>query len=187
MRFAGGTILGAGLLLATCFDAFAQGNPVSKQAEPAAAQPAPMQVVMPDAEKIVLLVRVALITLNDALQTGNFTVLRDIGAPGFREANTAARLSQSFSDLAAKGADLSAVTIIAPQLTEAPALDQAKGMLHLKGYFPGQPVQINFEMLFQAVDGRWRLFGLSVQPGPPTPLPPAPSASGPASDAAKKK
>jgi hypothetical protein len=34
-----------------------------------------MQVVMPDAEKIVLLVRVALITLNDALQTGNFTVL----------------------------------------------------------------------------------------------------------------
>jgi hypothetical protein len=39
-------------------------------------------------------------------------------------------------------------------------------MLRLKGYFPGQPVQINFEMLFQAVDGRWRLFGLSVQPGP---------------------
>lgn len=146
-----------------------------------------MQVVMPDAEKIVLLLRVALITLNDALQTGNFTVLRDIGAPGFREANTAARLSQSFSDLAAKSVDLSSVTIIAPQLTEAPGLDQAKSMLHLKGYFPGQPVQINFEMLFQAVDGRWRLFGLSVQPGPPTPLPPGPSASGPASDAAKKK
>jgi hypothetical protein len=36
---------------------------------------------MPDAEKIVLLVRTTLITLNDALQTGNFTVLRDIGAP----------------------------------------------------------------------------------------------------------
>ncbi len=42
-------------------------------------------------------------------------------------------------------------------------------MLHLKGYFPGQPVQIDFEMLYQAVDGRWRLFGLSVQPGAPTP------------------
>jgi hypothetical protein len=42
-------------------------------------------------------------------------------------------------------------------------------MLRLKGYFPGQSVQINFEMLYQAVDGRWRLFGLSVQPGPPTP------------------
>jgi hypothetical protein len=41
-------------------------------------------------------------------------------------------------------------------------------MLHLKGYFPGQPVQINFEVLYQAVNGRWQLFGLSVQPSTPT-------------------
>jgi hypothetical protein len=119
---------------------------------------------MPDAEKIVLLLRNTLITLNDAIQTGNFTVLRDMGAPGFRDANSAGRLSQAFSDLSSKGVDLSAVTVIAPQLTEPPTLDQQKGMLHLKGYFPGQPVQINFDMLYQAVGGRWRLFGLSVQP-----------------------
>jgi hypothetical protein len=122
------------------------------------------QVVMPDAEKIVLLLRNTLITLNDAIQTGNFTVLRDRGAPGFRETNSAARLSRAFSDLSSKGVDLSAVSIIAPQLTEAPTLDQQKGMLHLKGFFPGQPVQINFEMLYQAVEGGWQLFGLSVQP-----------------------
>jgi hypothetical protein len=60
-------------------------------------------------------------------------------------------------------------------------------MLHLKGYFPGQPVQINFEMLYQVVDGRWRLFGLSVQPGPPTPAPAAAKATDPASTAVKKK
>jgi hypothetical protein len=185
MRFAIATILGAVLFLGVCFGALAQGAPASKQAAPAA--PAGDQVVMPDAEKIVLLLRVALITLNDALQTGNFTVLRDMGAPGFRDANTAARLSQSFSDLAAKNIDLSSVSIIAPQLSQPPALDQAKGMLHLKGYFPGQPVQINFEMLYQAVDGRWRLFGLSVQPGPPTQSAPAAKATGPASSAVKKK
>jgi hypothetical protein len=148
--------------------------------------PDPAEVVMPDAEKIVLLLRTSLLTLNDALQTGNFTVLRDMGAPGFRDANTAAHLSQSFSDLAAKKVDLSVVSIIAPQLSEPPALDQAKGMLHLKGYFPGEPVQINFEMLYQAVDARWRLFGLSVQPGPPTPAPAA-KATDPASTAVKKK
>jgi hypothetical protein len=173
--------------LSACFGALAQGNPASKPPTPEAVQPAPAQVVMPDAEKIVLLLRVALITLNDALQTGNFTMLRDMGAPGFREANTAARLSQSFSDLAAKNIDLSSVSIIAPQLTQPPALDQAKGMLHLKGYFPGQPVQINFELLYQAVDGRWRLFGLSVQPGPPTPSAPAAKETDPASTAVKKK
>jgi hypothetical protein len=62
-------------------------------------------------------------------------------------------------------------------------------MLRLKGYFPGQPVQINFEMLYQAVDGRWRLFGLSVQPGAPTTPPAAADAakSGGATSAAKKK
>jgi hypothetical protein len=144
---------------------------------PAAAQAAPAQVVAPDAEKIVLLLRTTLVTLNDAIQTGNFTVLRDVGAPGFRDGNSAARLSQSFSDLASKGVDLSAVTLIAPQLTEPPALDQQKGMLHLKGFFPGNPVQINFEVLYQSVDGHWRLFGLSVQPGPPTPAPQAEGAA----------
>lgn len=143
--------------------------------KPAAAKPAAQKVVMPDAEKIVLLLRTTLITLNDAMQTGNFTVLRDMGAPGFRDANTAGRLAQSFSDLASKGIDLSPTSVIAPQLTEPPGLDQQKGMLRLKGYFPGQPVQINFEMLFQAVEGRWRLFGLSVQPGPAAP--PQPTAS----------
>jgi len=126
---------------------------------------------MPDAEKIVLLLRNTLITLNDALQTGNFTVLRDVAAPGFRELNSAARLSQIFSSLVQQGVDLSPVTVITPQLAEAPTLDQQKGMLHLKGYFPGQPVQINFEVLYQAVDGRWRLFGLSVQPASTTTAP----------------
>ena len=162
----------------------AQKPPAQKPAAQKAAAAGP-QVVMPDAEKIVLLLRTTLITLNDAIQTGNFTVLRDIGAPGFRNANTAGRLAQSFSDLASKGVDLSPTSVIAPQLTEPPGLDQQKGMLHLKGYFPGQPVQINFEMLYQAVDGRWRLFGLSVQPGPATPPPAA--ASAPAPEAAKKQ
>jgi hypothetical protein len=153
-------------------------------ARPAWAQTAQPQVVMPDAEKIVLLVRTTLITLNDALRTGNFTVLRDIGAPSFREANTAARLAQAFSDLAAKNVDLSAVTVITPQLTEQPRLDHEKGMLRLQGYFPGEPVQINFELLYQAVDGRWRLFGLSVQPsGSKAP----PQASGSVGTTAVKK
>jgi hypothetical protein len=169
------------LLLSGSASALAQTTPapkaVAKTTKPAAPKAAPKAtpspIVMPDPEKIVLLLRTTLLTLNDAVQTGNFTVLRDVAAPGFRDANTAGRLAQSFSDLATKGVDLSPVSVIAPQLTEAPGLDQQKGMLHLKGYFPGQPVQINFEMLYQAVNGRWRRFGLSVQPAPPAPQPQA--------------
>jgi hypothetical protein len=122
------------------------------------------QVAMPDAEKIVLLVRTTLLTLNDALRTGNYTVLRDKGAPGFRDANSAARLGQIFASLAATGVDLSVVSVMTPQLSEAPLLDQARGTLNLKGYFPTTPTQIDFEVLYQSVNGHWQVFGLSVQP-----------------------
>lgn len=118
---------------------------------------------MPDAEKIVLLVRNTLITLNDAIQTGNFTVLRDRGAPGFRQANSAGRLSAIFSDLTSRGVDLSVVSVVTPKLTGSPILDQEKRTLNIKGYFPAPPVHIDFEVIYQSVGGRWRLFGLSVQ------------------------
>jgi hypothetical protein len=175
MRFRVWAVTGVALLLGFGTAISAEKKPSPKpttqnapqQQAPQADGRSQQQVVMPDAEKIVLLLRNTLITLNDAIQTGNFTVLRDRGAPGFREANSAAGLSRAFSNLASKGVDLSAVSVIAPQLTETPTLDQEKRMLHMKGYFPGQPVQINFEVLYQAVEGRWQLFGLSVQPTAP--------------------
>jgi len=130
----------------------------------APAAPTPPQVVMPDAEKIVLLVRTTLLTLNDALRTGNYTVLRDKGAPSFRDANSAARLGQIFASLAASGLDLSVVSVMTPQLSETPILDQAQGTLNLKGYFPTKPTQIDFEVLYQSVGGHWQVFGLALQP-----------------------
>lgn len=142
----------------------AQTSPAAKPDQAPSAPPAQTQVVMPDADKILLLVRTTLLTLNDAVQTGNYTVLRDVAAPGFREANSAARLTQIFANLAQRGIDLTPVAVMAPQLTAAPSIDPKSGMLHLKGYFPGQPVQLNFEVLYQPVAGRWRMFGLSVNP-----------------------
>ena len=139
-----------------------------KRATPSAAAPASApqtpQLVMPDAERIVLLVRTSLLTLNDALQTGNFTVLRDVAAPSFSQANSAARLASIFANLTKQGVDLTAISIIMPQLAEPPILDQQNKLLRIKGFFPGQPVRVDFEVIYQVVDGRWRLFGLSVQP-----------------------
>ncbi len=128
-----------------------------------AAQAASPQVALPDADKIVLLVRTALLTLNDAVQTGNFTVLRDKASPNFQAANTAARLGMIFQNLSRQGVDLSAVSIIVPQLTQKPTID-ANGRLRLKGYFPGTPVRIDFDLLFEFVAGHWRLFGIAVGP-----------------------
>jgi hypothetical protein len=150
---------------------------------PVAAQP---KVVMPDAEKIVLLLRTTLLTLNDALQTGNFTVLRDVAAPDFREANTAARLSEIFGNIPKQGIELTMVALLVPQISEPPAIDPKTSMLRLKGHFPGQPVRLDFEMLYQPVAGRWRLYGLSVRPTVST-LPPTAVVAPPADKPAPKK
>jgi hypothetical protein len=72
--------------------------------------------------------------------------------------------------------DLSAVTVLAPQLTEVPTINPQSRLLHVAGFFPGQPLQISFDILYQPVAGRWRVFGLSVAAVPPAPAaaPPAP-------------
>jgi hypothetical protein len=141
----------------------AEGNapPPAVKASPAAAPKVPDKPVLPDPDKIVLLIRTTLMTVNDAVQTGNFTVLRDKAAPAFRNSTTSATLAKSLEGLAQKRIDLSAVAIIAPQLTDLPLLD-AESRLTLKGFFPGQPIGIAFDLTFEATQGSWRLFALGI-------------------------
>lgn len=121
-------------------------------------------VAPPGPDLMVVLVRTTLLTLNDALRSDNFTVLRDLASVQFRAANTPGRLSQAFSDLARRGVDLSAVAILAPELSELPSFDANRGVLRLKGFFEGKPIRIEFELAYLADGGRWKLLGLSVQP-----------------------
>ena len=121
--------------------------------------PQPAQAV--GTEQAQYLVRAALLTLNDANRSGNYTVLRDLAAPGFQVNNTAADLAQNFADLRRRNFDLFAAAILAPQFSTPPKLD-AGGKLHLMGFFPTRPLQINFDLIFQSVGGQWRLFAISV-------------------------
>jgi hypothetical protein len=107
------------------------------------------------------LIRSALLTLNDANRAGNYTVLRDLAAPDFQARNSAADLAATFVNLRARGFDLFAVALIAPRLSSPPALD-AKKMLRLTGSFPTRPLQIEFNLLFQNVGGKWRLYDIAV-------------------------
>src|SRR5262245_376424 len=139
--------------------------PVVQPNQPSAqpTQAAAPEFVIPSAEVIVILIRSTLLSLNDALRTGNYTVLRDLASPSFRETNNAGRLHEIFSGLSTQRIDLAAVAIVAPKLPQAPNIDQSK-RLHIVGYFPGDPVQINFELVFEAVANQWRVYGISVNP-----------------------
>lgn len=125
------------------------------------------QLVPPDAGLALTLIRTTLLTLNDALRSDNFTVLRDVSSIAFRNAHTAGGLSRRFSTLAQQGIDLSAVAVLTPTLSEPPSVDAEKGALRLKGYFDGRPMGIAFDLLFAAEDGRWKVSGLSIQTSPP--------------------
>ena len=145
-----------------------------QQAPPSApaAQAAPKQNPGVGVEQALYLIRSTLLTLNDANKSGNYTVLRDLAAPGFQEKNSAADLAAIFTDLRRRNFDLFAVALAAPQLTATPARDD-KGMLRLTGFFATRPQQINFDLLFQDIGGQWRLFGIAVQTPDAPPLPQA--------------
>jgi hypothetical protein len=140
--------------------------------------PAPAQAPKPaqiDRNGVLMLVRSTLLAVDHANKTGNYTVLRDIGAPGF-QSNSAARLGEIFAKLRNDNLDLSGVAVLDPQLSLLPQIE-ANGLMHMTGFFPSVPTQVNFDLLFAPVNGQWRLFGISVsigQSGPTAPEPPAP-------------
>src|SRR6185295_14022787 len=110
--------------------------------------------------------------LDQANQTGNYTVLRDLGSPDF-QANSAARLAEIFAQQRRDNIDLSGVAVIDPQLSLLPQIE-ANGMMHMAGFFPSVPSQVNFELIYAPVEGQWRLFGISVSIGQAAPAAPAP-------------
>jgi hypothetical protein len=147
-----------------------QSAPASKQ-QPQAQAPKPAQI---DRNGVLILIRTTLLALDQANKTGNYTVLRDLGAPDF-QANSAAQLAEIFAQQRRDNIDLSGVAVIDPQLTLLPQIE-GNGLMRMAGFFPSVPTQVNFEMLYAPVGGRWKLFGLSVsfgQAAPAAPQPPA--------------
>jgi hypothetical protein len=137
--------------------------------------PAPAQI---DRNGVLILIRSTLLALDQANKTGNYTVLRDLGSPGF-QVNTAARLAEIFVSQRKDNVDLSGVAVLEPQLTVLPQIE-ANGMMRMAGFFPSVPTQVNFELLYAPVDRQWRLFGISVSLGQSAPVAPPPPEPPPA-------
>ena len=41
-----------------------------------------------------------------------------------------------------------------------------QGMVRVTGFFPTEPERVNFDFIFQPVQGQWRLFGIAVKTSP---------------------
>lgn len=121
---------------------------------------------MPDKAGLARLVWSTLIAIDHANGTGNYSVLRNLGAPGFREANDPARLASIFARLLEPDIGLGRAVLYAPEYSEPPRIEE-NGMLRVKGVMPMRPQGVLFDMLFQHVAGEWRLFGIGVAPEEP--------------------
>lgn len=124
-----------------------------------------------DKTGLLILIRQTLIALDLSNKSGNYTILREISAPGFAAINDAARLSRSFRSQRERGVDYTGTLVYEPQITRGPEISK-DGMLRFQGYFPSASSQIKFEMIFAPVNGQWKLFGLAADLAPTGPIAP---------------
>ncbi len=127
-------------------------------------EPKPLwaQAPKPDGPLAIVLIRDALTAVNQANWTGNYAVLRDYASPNFAKANDLVHLTVIFQPIRAEGLDLAPALFLTPKVTKAELKDKGKKFL-LKGYFESKPKQIHFEMIFEPIATRWRLFGIGVR------------------------
>jgi hypothetical protein len=158
MKIGSGLVAPARFFCLVCMVAAAPAAAVQTAPAPSAPQPG-----VPDNVTINKLIWSAMAALDQANQTGNYSVLRDLGAPSFQTGNSPATLGQIFTALRGQGVDLSYTLVVVPTLQFPPAIVQG-GLLRIRGVFPLRPNPVGFDLLFQNVSGQWRLFGLSVVP-----------------------
>lgn len=154
------------LFTAIVFAAAVWAAPVAHAAPP----PTPLTLLqpvtpkVPTAPAVLAMVRSTLIAVDQGNKTGNYTVVRDLGSPDFRDANTPAKLGLVFANLTEQRVDMLPVLVVEPLYREAPRLT-ARRMLYVAGTFNIQPRRISFELLFDVWKGEWRLYGVSIVPG----------------------
>jgi hypothetical protein len=122
------------------------------------------QIQMPPAEAMIIMIRSSLVALSQANMTNNYTVLNAMGSENFRTANSAARLGQLFAPFRTNNIDLAPVVFVTPQLSQQPTI--IDGKLRLVGFFPTQPMRVDYDLMFEPSGGVWKIHGLTVNLNP---------------------
>jgi hypothetical protein len=141
-----------------CLGQGQQGQQVQQVQQGQQEQPPPRD---PQRDLAVMMVRNVVTAVNHGNLTGNYTVLRDLGGPAFRERNSAAQLAMIFQRLREQNTDLSPVLVLEPQFSQPPGINAA-GQLELVGSFPSKPLCVYFRLAFQQVRGGWAIDTVSI-------------------------
>lgn len=152
-------------------------TPVVAQAQPPAPGGLVSPMPVPDQLELSKLIWNTVAAVDHANLAGNYSVLRDLSAPGFQANNDSARLAEIFATVRQSRIDLSNALLLAPTYSSPPEMI-APDMLRVQGMFGLRPTAITFDLRYQWVAGRWRLFGIAIgstsigtDQGPPRVLP----------------
>jgi hypothetical protein len=118
----------------------------------------------PDERGQEVLIKVSLLTFNDANVTGNYSVLHAKLAKPFREQFSPERLKETFKSFSEKNIDFDLIAAMAPVATEETKVDD-RGVLMLRGYFDTKPSRLTYTLDFIRSDGDWKLIRLHVKLG----------------------
>ncbi|WP_157081829.1 hypothetical protein [Sphingomonas pruni] len=167
-------------LLAAAMSVTLPGNAAAQKDSslaPGVTPPAPSATPMPATIDIDRMVWTTMVTVQGAIASGNYSVLRDNAAPAFQAANDTTRLTAIFTRLRADRIDLTRTLLVTPVFRAPPRLIRP-GLLQVQGSFPLRPTALDFEMLYQWTEGEWRMFGVAISTGRlPTASGAAPSAA----------
>jgi len=117
------------------------------------------KVPTPTAQEI--LIKTSILTLNDAILSGNFAVLHAKLAKPFREQFDPDRLKQAFQSFAEKKIDMAAVAAASPVVTDDAQIDD-RGALLLRGRFDVDRSRLVYEFDFLPSEGEWKPINLHV-------------------------
>ncbi|TPW28181.1 nuclear transport factor 2 family protein [Pararhizobium mangrovi] len=143
--------------LACCFEAATARDEKPPRTPTPSARP---QADASDARLVLVLVRNVFVAVGQAIAAGNYSVLRDLAAPGFRRSFPESRLATVFEPLAEARIDFSTSVLLVPKIARAGFRDD--GTLIVEGVMPTSPDGVRFRLLFQRIDGGWQLLGISM-------------------------
>ena len=140
-------------------------------AQQAAPQPAPQASVQPPPSirptpsqlELSKMIWSTVAAVDHANRSGNYSVLRDISASGFQINNNAAQLAQVFAGIRGLNVDLSNALLVPPTFTQPPQLVR-EDVFRVQGVFQLRPISIGFDLYYQWEQGRWKMFGIDLQP-----------------------
>lgn len=112
------------------------------------------------------LVRLFFVSVGQAIETGNYSVLRDLATPAFRRQYSNAGLESALAPIRDGGYALQDAVLLVPEINAFQK--EPTDRLRVVGSLPTTPASLRFDLLFQDLAGSWQLLGFQFSPGDDT-------------------